>query len=424
MRKIRFFYRIKILGLLILLWMLLLNESYVQNRYYQKQWKETEKVKKETIEKETIEKDKPQELSEKSVEEKKIRVLLMDSGYETYFHPEVILECAGKQYVFQMDDEFFGQSATEFFSEDGVLISSIQRQCGNPVYQGTIYVRKEKEGFLIINELNLEDYLKAVVPSEMPASYEMQALMAQAVCARTYAYKQMENQSLKAFGADVDDSVNFQVYQNLSSQEQTTQAVEATKGQVLTYNGELIEAFYFSTSSGKTSTDEVWGNETVLPYLKSVACTFDSEEVWSEWEVCLPWETIQQRTREYFEVEAEFLSMEIVRKAQNGAATELRVITEEGAYSVQQEYEIRKFLSPKGCVINGKDGSQNTGGALLPSSCFVFEIVEGEEILLTGKGYGHGVGMSQNGANEMARRGYLYQEILHYFFNDVTIENR
>ena len=113
----------------------------------------------------------------------------------------------------------------------------------------------------MINELSVEDYLKAVVPSEMPSSYGMEALKAQAVCARTYAYKQMEDARLKEYGADVDDSVNFQVYRNLSPTEPTDQAVESTRGEILCQNGEPIEAYYFSTSSGRTSTDEGMGRQ-------------------------------------------------------------------------------------------------------------------------------------------------------------------
>lgn len=403
--------------MVLLLWLFLINESYVRNQLNKKEMQE---------QKGTADAERQKEYVSESflTEDYKIKVLLMDSGYHTYFHPEVSLQCAGKEYFFTEADDFPETFTAEFSSPEGVLVSSIQRECGNPVYKGKILVRKESEGFLLINEVSLEDYLKAVVPSEMPSTYEKQALMAQAVCARTYAYKQMENGSLKSYGADVDDSVRFQVYQNISPQKETTEAVEATKGEVLTYAGELIEAFYFSTSSGKTSTDEVWGSEQSLPYLKSVACTFDSEEYWSEWKVCMPWARIQERIVELFEDKTDFVSMEIIKKAQNGAVTELQIITEEEVYSVKQEYEIREFLSPQGCFITGKDGKQYAGGELLPSSCFTFEIIEGKEVIFTGKGYGHGVGMSQNGANEMARRGYEYQEILHYFFHNVTIENR
>lgn len=171
----------------------------------------------------------------------------------------------------------------------GICVESISRQGEAPVYAGTLEIHVGEGGLFLINELPLETYLEAVVPSEMPSDYGLEALKAQAVCARTYACRQMETQSLSQYGADVDDSVNFQVYRNVPPQESTSRAVRETAGQVLTCQGELIEAYYFSTSSGKTSTDEVWGVQEVSAYLKSVPCDFDVGAPWSVWETTLPW---------------------------------------------------------------------------------------------------------------------------------------
>lgn len=92
----------------------------------------------------------------------------------------------------------------------------------------------------------------------MPATYEKEALKAQAVCARTYAWKQIQEQRLHELEADVDDTVNFQVYGNMEPQKAATEAVRETEGQILCQNGEAVEAYYFSTSAGVTSTDEIW----------------------------------------------------------------------------------------------------------------------------------------------------------------------
>ena len=116
--------------------------------------------------------------------------------------------------------------------------------------QCSIEVKAEEGGLVLINELYLEDYLKKVVPSEMPASYEKEALKAQAVCARTYAYRQIQGNAYGQYGAHVDDSTNFQVYNNISTSERTDQAVNETCGQMLFYNDKPIEAFYYSTSCG------------------------------------------------------------------------------------------------------------------------------------------------------------------------------
>ena len=99
----------------------------------------------------------------------------------------------------------------------------------------------------------------------MPSGYEKEALKAQAVCARTYAWIHMQEHGLEEYGADVDDSVNYQVYQNIPPQESTTEAVQETNGQILCQNGEPVETYYFSTSAGVTSTDEIWGADAAAP---------------------------------------------------------------------------------------------------------------------------------------------------------------
>lgn len=129
--------------------------------------------------------------------------------------------------------------------ENGIQLTSIQRQCGNPVYQGSLEIQRTDQGFTVINELPLETYLEAVVPSEMPSGYHKEALKAQAVCARTYAWKQMQEGRLSKYGADVDDSVNYQVYQNIAPQQATSEAVRDTEGKILCQNGKPVQAYYF-----------------------------------------------------------------------------------------------------------------------------------------------------------------------------------
>ena len=113
---------------------------------------------------------------------------------------------------------------------------------GVPVYEGTLEIHKTEQGLYLVNELDLETYLKYVVPSEMPASYSQEALKAQAVCARTYAVRAMENYALEEYQAQVDDSVSYQVYNNLDRQENTDLAVDSTAGQIMTFEGEPITA--------------------------------------------------------------------------------------------------------------------------------------------------------------------------------------
>ena len=105
--------------------------------------------------------------------------------------------------------------------------------------------KRQADGLVLVNDLYLEDYLTKVVPSEMPSSYEKEALKAQAVCARTYAYRQIQGNAYSQFGAHVDDSTNYQVYNNKETDEKTTAAVKDTYGKMLFYEDKAVEAFYF-----------------------------------------------------------------------------------------------------------------------------------------------------------------------------------
>ena len=353
-----------------------------------------------------------------------IRVLISDSDFQSYYHSSVTVAYNGREIRYEAEELQKKKTTIRIPAQkDGICIQSLKRQDGAPVYQGSMELIPDEQGILLVDELYLEEYLKGVVPSEMPSSYEEQALMAQAVCARTYAWKQMQGEGVSGYPADVDDSVSYQVYGNIQPQESTSEAVEETKGLILTREGEPIEAYYFSTSAGATSTDEIWGAEEAAPYLKSVVCEFDENSPWREWKVTIPWENLQQKVSERTGTQEKLLSVEVVRKNESGAAISLQVVTESGDFSVDQEYEIRKLLSPQGCTITEKDGTETDGGSLLPSAYFTLKQKKGESVEVTGGGYGHGVGMSQTAANEMAKEAYSFEEILKYFFNGITIES-
>lgn len=359
-----------------------------------------------------------------NISEPSIRVLITDSSWQSCYHTFITIEQNGQKHTYTQDSPELQKAPLLLEGgEEGIAVLSISRAQNPPVYYGALEIKRTDQGLLLINQLPLEKYLEAVVPSEMPSSYEEQALMAQAVCARTYAVCQMKEKSLwEEFGADVDDSVNYQVYGNFRGDKNTSQAVKKTRGQILCQDGEPITAYYFSTSAGQTSTDEIWGAGKAASYLKSVECGFDQEAPWSSWSVEIPWERIEESAKNRW-ANGGLKSLQAVKKNASGAVTGLEIDMEEGSALLEGEYEIREFLSPEGLIITEKDGSQTKGGSLLPSAYFDLAIEQGALVHIQGKGYGHGVGMSQNGANEMAKEGYIWQEILNYFFRDVTIES-
>jgi len=141
-------------------------------------------------------------------------------------------------------------------------------------YRGNLIIKKTDDGLVVINDIGLEDYLLGVVPSEMPSSWDIEALKAQAIAARSYALANLGKRS--ALGFDLKDTAEDQVYKGASSEkDRTTKAVLDTKGKVLVYQGKIINACYCASAGGKTKlASEVWNKE--VPYIHSVL-SYDDE---------------------------------------------------------------------------------------------------------------------------------------------------
>ena len=228
--------------------------------------------------------------------EETIRVLIQNSDYQGIFHKEVKLSCdtewelhygldgeltekhaEGEELLLDENSAWFTECARIVLSpaEDGGKISllSVNRSQGTPAYRGSMEIRKTGQGFVVINELPVEEYLYGVVPSEMPVSYPMEALKAQAICARTYVYAHLESPGYGEYGAHVDDSTGYQVYNNTAEKEEAIQAVQETKGEVVRLNGELVDTYYYSTSCGFGADERVWnpGEEKKVSYLTAAS---------------------------------------------------------------------------------------------------------------------------------------------------------
>lgn len=228
--------------------------------------------------------------------EETIRVLIQNSDYQGIYHKEVKLSCdtewelhygldgeltekhaGGEELLLDGNSAWFTECARIVLSpaEDGgkIRLLSVNRSQGTPAYRGSMEIRKTGQGFVVINELPVEEYLYGVVPSEMPVSYPMEALKAQAICARTYVYAHLESPGYGEYGAHVDDSTGYQVYNNTAEKEEAIQAVQETKGEVVRLNGELVDTYYYSTSCGFGADERVWnpGEEKKVSYLTAVS---------------------------------------------------------------------------------------------------------------------------------------------------------
>ena len=254
-----------------------------------------------------------------------------------------------------------------------------------------------------IEYMNIEDYLVGVVASEMPALYEEEALKAQAVAARTYALKKIENNYNNEY--DVTDDVKTQVYQSdemLREKwgdeydryiDKITKCVGSTKGEYLTYDNEIIYAFFFSFSNGKTEDNiNVFGED--LPYLKSVDSSFDKDANEFEYQVTYNLEIFYNKLGLPYSDTLEITNKELTESNRVKSIT-INNQTYTGT-------EIRSKLS-------------------LRSTDFEFED-NGPSITIKTKGYGHGVGLSQYGANALAKQKKGYKEILKYYYQGTNLE--
>lgn len=383
-----------------------------------------------------------QEMEVQKTEEQRIRVLIRTQDFEGDYHANLTIRCncaaktpdgvhtfqAGEILTFDTSDPRFDQNGQIVLvpevEESGFTVTSLVRAQGNPTYEGQLEIYRLEQGLLLVNVLNLESYLRYVVPSEMPASYELEALKAQAVCARTYAWKKMQNQGLPTLHADVNDSVQFQVYNNISSTASTDTAVAETAGEIMVCDGEPITAYFFSTSAGSTSTNEVWSQEPEK-YLQCVnSGNLEETEPWFRWSATLSIDDLNQRIASY-EI-GTLQEIEILKRSSGGAVKELKLSGSIGEQVIQSEYRIRQLLSTKDIPVTRADGSVVTDMNLMPSAYFsCTPIYEGGTLAgyqFDGGGYGHGVGMSQNGANHLAQQGKTWEEILHYFYAEIDLQ--
>ena len=317
-----------------------------------------------------------------------------------------------------------------------LVICNLKRFEEQPSYRGILKITSAEKGYLVINELSLEEYLPAVVSSEMSASFPEEALKAQAVCARTYAVKRMQEHTDRYYGAILDDSMENQVYNNIHSDAVTKQAVEDTAGMILMEEDAPADIYYYSTSCGATGEDLFDNEDNFSQFLRQGReDDLEKEEAWYRWNASVSSEKICGNLKEMnVEPPGQVLKLNILERTQSGQVTALQIEGTDGSVRMNGEYEIRQALATKSIVL--QDGSNCSSLNLLPSAWFVIDDeyaddetekkeddLENTVFLLTGGGFGHGIGMSQNGAKCMALAGNTWQEILEAYYPEFQIKN-
>ena len=265
-----------------------------------------------------------------------------------------------------------------------------------------------------IEELNIDEYLYGVVSSEMPANYEIEALKAQAIVARTYTIYQIMNNSSKHENADICDDFNccqawiskdermakWSAEEAESNWNKILEAVNSTSGKIITYNKEPINAFFHSNSGGITESSlNIWGGID-YPYLKSVETA--GEEGYTQYssEVDYSKEDLLNKIKEkHSECEIDFSQENCIQIIE---------------YTTSGRVKTIKFGNVE---IAGTEARTILG---LKSTNFTFSI-EGDNVKFLVTGYGHGVGMSQTGADALAKTGTNCEEIIKHFYTGVEI---
>ncbi len=258
-------------------------------------------------------------------------------------------------------------------------------------YNGALVVLPSKKGFNVIEELDLESYLYGVLPYEMSASWHKEALKAQAVTARTYTLKNIETKPNADF--DLYSDVRSQMYKgSVKIYDNVKEAVDATRGLVLKYDDKLFYTYYHANCGGHTD-PMPWVKDNPKP-LKGVKCGYDKDSRSYNWQYTVPLAAINNYLKAQ-KIPGKFKSIKRGKKASSGRSISLLITTSKGKY------------------YTACNSFRLSVGSTKFKSCFITDI-SGQKF--TGRGYGHGAGMCQDGAHGMAKAGKNYKEILKHYY--------
>lgn len=437
-------------------------------------------------------------LVRKTPDMQNIRVLIKSTGYKEIYHDtlkvqvteDTVVKHGDAQETIKAGETLELTPESTWLQEGRVYITpvnstgkitllSIERNCGQPSYRGKFEIAKVDGRMIVVNEILLEEYLRYVVPSEMPQNYGIEALKTQAVCARSYAYNQILYNGCAQYGAHVDDSVSYQVYHNVEANEEATRAVKETCGQVAVYNDQVIDAYYYSTSCGVTTDAGIWECAEEKPYISSHTVNenreyldltteeafsafikdksypaYDGDVQWYRWTTRVTLEqlkkNIDNNMMSRYEANPENIltrnedgkyesvpidtvgtikAINITKRGKGGVATEMIIKGSKNTVKVLTEYNIRLFLAPTNSKLKRNDGTYVDSLSMLPSAYTTALPVMDEEdnktvvaYEMSGGGYGHGAGMSQNGAKTMAAQGKTYEDILKFFYEGIELK--
>jgi stage II sporulation protein D (peptidoglycan lytic transglycosylase) len=273
---------------------------------------------------------------------------------------------------------------------------------GSKLYRGSLEVKRRAGGLIVVNTLDLEEYLYGVVPKEAPTQWQMAALRAQAIVARTYALYKRARQ----INRDYDLAAQYirdQHYEGLSAEHaRTTQAVNDTQGLVLTCHGALIPAYYHAESAGYTENSEhVWSSPH--PCLRAVKAPIYPASPYLEWSVSLSLQDIQAALAKHGYAVGTIRRLDPIEHSPTGRVMLLKVTHKSGE-----------------TVLRGTDFRLALGPEIIRSTRFTVQLRDGRAFF-HGQGWGHGVGLCQWCSQGMAELGYDYEAILTHYYQGAKL---
>jgi len=273
-------------------------------------------------------------------------------------------------------------------------------------YKGAIELVQDHKGCLtVINELSLEEYVMGVLAGEIPGNWPMEALKAQAIAARTFAIYKQDQAKKKKETYDIENTALAQMYIGSRLVNQNIrQAVMDTEGEILTYRDEPIMAVFHSNCGGETTgAVDVWGQNQ--PYLRPVFCSFGNQGPHYKWNETLKVSDIVRRLRAANISIYDIVQISSIEKNEGHRVTQLVLMDADGS---------KKRI--KGAVFR-----MAVGPDVIRSTCFEAHL-KGDSIEFTGLGWGHGVGLCQEGAYGMAKEGYSAFDILRHYYYGVILD--
>ncbi len=274
-------------------------------------------------------------------------------------------------------------------------------------YTGSLFVAPEAAStsvLRLINEVDLETYVASVLPKEYGFD-DLEGTKAMAVVIRTYALR-----SSGKFGSDYDhvDHISSQVYEGASAiTDISRRAARETQGEILTYKGNLIEAVHFASSGGHTADNETVWESGPLPYLRGKPDPYDASP-YEHWESVISRTKLLNVLSDAYRFKA--IAFEVGSRGKDGRVSAVSLVGAGGSRKTVQSNAFRLLMNRH----FGVEGLRSTNFTMRR---------EGDAYVFTGRGFGHGVGLNQWGAHEMARQGYAYYDILNYYYSDVTVQS-